>query len=365
MQRKADERRNGGGWASPSVAAKSTALRVRMKSSTRPPKTASTKAKSAAKASASVAALTADPVSKPTEAASEKPPVTTEASTQVLALPRGLYLFSVVKAPEIPKQGADESGLPSIEIGPGPGVPADQVQLFASPNMKELRLRAVGDVIVSRVSKEGAAVLLTSMRPPDMAPLEIQIQRLDTRTVDRNPEAAPPKAVEKTGITGSAGGSKGANPAALAKISSISGDVRLQIVGHIQNRGDVPFIDTLWAGFLGSGLSIEALSVAAVGAFDGGKIEYKTLDATGGETPWATDAALCGSRGRGLPLTGFCVRVKPQGGGALYDCEYNGAFTSGQVVGPVRNGAPCRSTTPGDFLEAVQIKMLKRQPAKA
>jgi hypothetical protein len=333
-----------------------------MKSSTRPSKTASAKPKPAAKASAAVAAVTADPVAKPAKAAPDDPPVTTEASTQVLALPRGLYLFSVVKAPEIPIKTPEESSLPSIEIGPGPGVPADQVQLFASPNMTGLRLRATGDVIVGRVSREGAAVLLTSMRPPDMAPLEIQIQRLDTRTVDRNPEAAAPKAVEKTGITGSAGGAKSGKASALAQISSISGDVRLQIVGHIQNRGDVPFIDTLWAGFLGSGLSIEALSVAAAGAFEGGKIEYKTLDATGGETPWASDAALCGSRGRGLPLTGFCVRVRPKSGGALYDCEYSGAFTSGQVVGPVKNGAPCRSTTPGDFLEAVQIKMLKRQP---
>lgn len=167
--------------------------------------------------------------------------------------------------------------------------------------MNETRLTTQGDVIVGKVSKEGVAVLITSVRPPQMEPLEIQIQRLDTQTIDRNPAPAP-KAIAKKGITGRSQsiehgklvGSKGTTIAA-------AGDIPLQIVAHVQNRGDVPFTDTLWGGFLGSSLAIEALSVLPAIEFDGGKIEYKTLDASGGEPPWATDGALCGSRGQALP----------------------------------------------------------------
>jgi hypothetical protein len=64
-----------------------------------------------------------------------------------------------------------------------------------------------------------------------------------------------------------------------------------------------------------------------------------------------------------VPLVGFAVRLRPSPETALYECEYSGYFQSGTIVGPLRNGAPCRSTVANDPLEGVQIRFVKRAPA--
>jgi hypothetical protein len=64
-----------------------------------------------------------------------------------------------------------------------------------------------------------------------------------------------------------------------------------------------------------------------------------------------------------VPLVGFALRFKPNPGAAAYDCEYSGYFQSGATVGPLRNGAPCRSTVANDPLEGIQIRLVKRAAA--
>ena len=64
-----------------------------------------------------------------------------------------------------------------------------------------------------------------------------------------------------------------------------------------------------------------------------------------------------------VPLVGFAVRLRGGPETAAYDCEYSGYFQSGTVVGPLRNGAPCRSTVANDPLEGVQIRLAKRTQA--
>jgi hypothetical protein len=56
------------------------------------------------------------------------------------------------------------------------------------------------------------------------------------------------------------------------------------------------------------------------------------------------------------------VRLKPGSAGADYDCEYSGYFQSGVTVGPLRNGAPCRSTVANDPLEGLQVRLVRRTP---
>ena len=63
----------------------------------------------------------------------------------------------------------------------------------------------------------------------------------------------------------------------------------------------------------------------------------------------------------GIPLTAFSMRLKPSATTAQYDCEYSGRFLSGATVGPLRNGAPCRSTAPNDPLEAIQLRIVERK----
>jgi hypothetical protein len=92
-------------------------------------------------------------------------------------------------------------------------------------------------------------------------------------------------------------------------------------------------------------------------------VEYKGLTGSGFETPWLSDDKMCGTKGMAVPLVGFAVRLKPGTATADYDCEYSGYFQSGVTIGPLRNGAPCRSTVANDPLEGIQVRLTKRMSA--
>jgi hypothetical protein len=59
------------------------------------------------------------------------------------------------------------------------------------------------------------------------------------------------------------------------------------------------------------------------------------------------------------------MRLKPSPETSSYDCEYSGYYQSGVTVGPLRNGAPCRSTVANDPLEGIQIRIVKRPKTAA
>ena len=48
------------------------------------------------------------------------------------------------------------------------------------------------------------------------------------------------------------------------------------------------------------------------------------------------------TRGRGLPLTGFAVRMATHLR-ERFEAVYEGSFFTAGIVGPNRNGEPCRS----------------------
>ncbi len=261
------------------------------------------------------------------------------ASVETVTLPMGLYLFSVRGG----AMGTPVGGLilPAMQIAAGPGA-ADGLEILTSPGTGGAWLCRPGDRLVAKVTEPVAPILLTSIRLPDMAPLLIAVENLDARA---ELGASAPAVV--------------APPAPVA-IPVSTTEIPLRIVAHIQNKGDLPFIDAPWAGLAGQRLAIEGFSITPLRKIAASEVECKALSATRSETPWVSDGALCGTRGKGLPLVGFCIRVKPQADGKRYDCEYSGTFASGKVVGPVKNGAPCWSTAKGDFLEALHVKITER-----
>jgi hypothetical protein len=141
--------------------------------------------------------------------------------------------------------------------------------------------------------------------------------------------------------------------------------IGLDVIAHIRGRGDVRFPDTPWVGRLGPGLWIEGFVILPRTQSVAAAIEYKGLNASGAETPWIAGGTLCGNRGGGIPLIGFAVRQKAVPGGVALDCEYTGYFQSGAMVGPARNGAPCRSTIDRDALEGIQLRITPRPPRPA
>jgi len=296
------------------------------------------------------------PASKPAQEGQED---ALSASVQVLPLPAGLYLFSVRAASPSTVKIAGQLSLPAVHVGLGPGVRSDQVEFLSGPATHGAWLFSEADLLVTRVNGSGATLIMSSLRAPGGDVLSIKVERLDGRE-DKD------KAVEtKPEVTTAAPAQ--ARPAALNALASIApadpDAVSIQIGAHVRTRGDMNFIDAPWAGRVAPGLWIESFSVRPLRKFAPQDIEYKALTGTGFETPWLSEDKMCGTKGMSVPLVGFAVRLKPGGAAAGYDCEYSGYFQSGLTVGPLRNGAPCRSSVANDPLEGIQVSLVKRPAA--
>jgi hypothetical protein len=134
--------------------------------------------------------------------------------------------------------------------------------------------------------------------------------------------------------------------------------LRTQVIVHVQNRGDLTFLDETWAGLVNQRLWIEAFEIVPRERLQPEHIEYKALDAAGAETPWMKGGETCGTRGLGVPLLGFAVRLSPEAGPRKFDVEYFARFVSGQTVGPARDGTPIYSSNRGDPLESIHVAIV-------
>jgi hypothetical protein len=286
------------------------------------------------------------------------------ASVQLLPLPTGLYLFSVKAATPTPPHVNGELSLPAVHVGLGPGVRADQVEFIAGPSTHGAWLFAQGDLLVTKVNGSGATLIMTSVRAPGGDVLSITVERLESRSdvLSTGPQA-PATEAKATPLAAS---KRQANPPAQDAQKSVANHatddalVPVQIGAHVRTRGDMTFADAPWAGRVGPGLWIEAFSVRPMKRFEVQDIEYKGLTGSGFETPWLSDDKMCGTKGMAVPLVGFAVRLRANAATAGYECEYSGYFQSGVTVGPLRNGAPCRSTVANDPLEGIQVRLVKR-----
>jgi len=269
------------------------------------------------------------------------------ASVQVLPLPPGLYLFSVKAAATTEVAALGKLRVPAMHVGLGPGVRSEHIEFIAGPSTEGAWLFAQEDLLVARVNGAGATMILTSVRAPGGDVLSIKVERLDGRS-----EAAMPVVAAAAAAVPAL---KGADDSIADRV------VALKIGAHIRARGDMSFVDAPWAGRVAPGLWIESFSINPLERIEVQDIEYKALTGSGFETPWLSEGKMCGTRGVSVPLVGFAVRLKSGPQGAAYDCEYSGYFKSGTTVGPLRNGAPCRSTVANDPLEGIQVHIRKRQ----
>jgi hypothetical protein len=152
--------------------------------------------------------------------------------------------------------------------------------------------------------------------------------------------------------------SKGALPPQLDAVIEPD-EIRTEIVLHMERIGDQRFAGQGWVGNRGRKLRIEAFSIRPTERLAASDIEFKGLGPNGRETPWVTDAKLCGTRGQHLPLTGFAVRLAPHVGDR-FDVLYKGAFFESGIAGPHRNGALCISAIADDPLEAINVRVIRR-----
>jgi len=259
-------------------------------------------------------------------------------TVQLLSLPAGVYLYSVKAGQPHRAKATGGITLPSIHVGPGPGVAPESIEVMSKNGDFGGWLSAPGDFLVMRLSAPSTALLITSLRDAGGEELVISAERLDTR-LESAPTSDTPKTREK------------------------APGLALDITTHIRNVGDMHFERTAWAGRRGTGLWLESFSVKPLETLTAADIEYKGLTASGFETPWMSQDKLCGTTGMGVALIGFAIRLRPNAKTAAFECQYSGYFQSGALVGPLRNGAPCRSTIANDPLEGIQVRIVPRATA--
>lgn len=258
-------------------------------------------------------------------------------SAEFLSLARGLYHFSA--APMGAAASPNPTSLPALQVAIAPGQNRNDIECVSSPGAEHLWLCSGQDSVILKVSKDNARVVVILLTAPGLAPLQIDVRKLDGEQGAYAYE--PSQLTQQQSLNGSP-------PSAMPGASLI----RSQIVVHAEFVGDVIGMDQAWAGAPTGGRAIECLTITPIAATAPASIEYMAVTAAGQETPWVDQGRPCGSRGMALPLTGFAIRQKPQTA-ARFLCEYSGRFSSGRIVGPLQDGELCRSPMPNDRLEAI------------
>ncbi len=272
-------------------------------------------------------------------------------TAEFLTLARGLYHFSVTPTGN---SAADPTPmLPALQIVTAPGQSRNAVEYVSAPGSEHQWLRSAKDSVILKVNGDSVKVVAMSLTAPGLAPLHIDVRKLDGEhgATAFAQEAIPaPQAI-----------TPGKPPVAPADATLL----RAQIVAHVEYAGDVIGMDQTWVGTPDATRAIECLTVTPMTGISPSAIEYKTLSATGAETPWTDQGRPCGSRGRATPLLGFAIRQKPDAD-ARFSCAYSGRFASGRIVGPMSDGALCVSPLADDRLVGLWLNVVDQaaQPAR-
>ena len=197
-----------------------------------------------------------------------------------------------------------------------------------------------GGTVVVKVSGQAAPILVTTLGVTDGAALPtLKMLDLDGLAAAELPAQLPAEAPAPEG-------------------RELAGELML----HIERQGDRRFAAAGWAGNPGERLRIEGFAIRPLEAIAPSQIEYMAFGPAGRQTPWVTDVRMCGTRGRGLPLTGFAIRLAPPLR-ERFDIVYEGYFFDSGVRGPSRNGEPCLPSVADDPLSAIRLRVVERPGA--
>jgi hypothetical protein len=259
-------------------------------------------------------------------------------TAKLLRFDAGLYSISVMRAASsmVAEQGL---ALPMTHVSNPSSEELGTVEIVATTGDSSSWLGPEGGTVLLKVPLGGGHALIATYEAPDRLshPFEIEVRRLDQEASEVVPMT--------TGSVPSEG--------------KRARQIKLEISLHIERVGDRRLQPDGWVGSRGQRLRLEAFGLRPLDTLAAKDIEYKALGPNGEETPWVTNGQLSGSRLRGLPLTGFAVRLAPHLQDR-YEAEYQGAFFDGGVSDTVRAGAPCTSRIPRDPLEAINIRVIER-----
>jgi Clostridial hydrophobic W len=272
-------------------------------------------------------------------------------------------LFCIV---QVPSRASDPAtGLPGVRVSMPPGASSRPEVVSISTFRPDGWLYGAGDAALVRVLNGPAQVLVTIYQSPtakDGAP-NLQVLRL----LEPSPAAAPAAAAAAPA------GAKRAAAAAAAPVAApepapAGAPKVMEMVAHIQERGDVGAMIGDWLGEKGSQRWIEGFGIAPTTLLAPKDIEYQAVLGKGWLSPWVEGGQFCGSRGMALPILGLRLRLRGEAADG-YDVFYAATFVDGTAVGPVAAGEPCEAESLAP-IEAFQVQVSPKgvkaaSPAKA
>jgi hypothetical protein len=257
------------------------------------------------------------------------------AMANLVGLEQGLYALGIGEAAG---QSGQISGLsvPAVQVSVPPSDRDRCVEIIGTSSGGEAWFGHDGGTVIVKSPPGGGHVLVTAYGlPGQIVPLpRVEVQRLDR-----------PR-------------SNSGGPGLVAEADERE-EIRTEVVLHMERLGDRRFPGQGWIGNRGQKLRIEAFSIRPIETLAARDVEFKALGPNRRQTPWVTDAKLCGTRGQGLPLTGFAVRVASHISDR-FDVVYEGSFFESGVVGPNRNGELCTPPIADDPLEAINVRLIRR-----
>ncbi|MCW3477594.1 hypothetical protein [Limobrevibacterium gyesilva] len=280
------------------------------------------------------------------EAASERPNKLVNelrVSGHLMTLEAGL--FCIVQSPSKVINAA--AGLPGVRVSLPPGPMGRPEAVSIATFRDDGWLSGFGDAALVRVVGGPAQILVTVYQAPDVqdgAP-NLQVLRLADGAAAAGAVAGAPGA----GAAAAAQPQHQAQPAASRSVD---------VVAHIQSRGDVPGELGEWLGEPGSKRWIEGFGIAPSNGIAAGDIEYQAVLGRGWLSPWVEGGQFCGSRGMSLPVLGLKLRLRGAAAEA-FECSYSATFVDGTEVGPVKAGEACEAESLAP-LEAFRIDIRPR-----
>ena len=279
---------------------------------------------------------------EPTDAMPEMTPARSDqpsAMANLVALEQGLYALDIGESPCMLGQ-VSSLQLPAVHVFALRNERERSAEIIGTSGSGDSWLDREGGTVIVKSPAGGAHVLVTAYGLPAQA---VSVPDIHVRRLDRpHSKGAAPR-----------------SPDPASHPDEEPEEIRSEIVLHVERLGDRRFSGEGWAGNRGKKLRIEAFSIRPVETLLARDIEFKALGPKGRQTPWVTDAKLCGTRRQGLPLTGFAIRLAPHVA-ERFDVVYQGAFFESGVAGPHRNGELCIPPITDDPLEAINVRLIRR-----
>jgi hypothetical protein len=239
-------------------------------------------------------------------------------SSQVSRLDTGMYIFRY-------KLDTQSSSGVCISLSPAP-LGEGVIDFFPSESVRNNTLASPSDCIVARVKGGPANMLVTIFRPEgDDSNAQLRVDRISTA-----PSPAPAKPTQ------------------------------LEMLGHIETRGDVIAHDT-WLGDPASHLRLEGFSINWQKAPDGVMLAYSCRIGSDGGLQMGAPGQFIGSRGKAKPITLVTFALT---GPRSADFELSGKIVfAGEAPLAIASGKVLSGPTGAEHLVALQLEIKPKSVA--